>query len=89
MYIFFHQERVYRPTESSQMGVIDPHSRIMVLHLCAGLLKICIKTYMYMHVYIVTNVVHVHVLLHVHVHVIFVLYINFCTSPGSATGSEV
>ena len=43
------QERVYRPTESRQMGVIDPHSRIMVLHLYAGLLKVCIKMYMYMY----------------------------------------
>ena len=40
---FFFQERVYRPTESRQMGVIDPHNRIMVLHLYAGLLKVCIK----------------------------------------------
>ena len=33
------------------MGVIDPHSRIMVLHLYAGLLKVCIKIDMYMHVH--------------------------------------
>ena len=47
MNIFFLQERVYCPTESHQMGVIDPHSRIMVLHLYAGLLKVRIKMYMY------------------------------------------
>ena len=28
---FFLQERVYRPTESCQMGVIDLYSRIMVI----------------------------------------------------------
>jgi hypothetical protein len=36
----FFQERVYRPTESRQIGVIDPHSRMLVLHLYAGLLKV-------------------------------------------------
>ena len=30
------------------MGVLDPHSRIVVLHLYAGLLKVCINMYMYM-----------------------------------------
>ena len=57
--MFFLQERVYRPTESRQMGVIDPHSRIMVLHLYDGLLKVhvCIKcTYMYMYMYMYIHV---------------------------------
>ena len=73
---------VYRPTESRQMGVIDPHSRIMVLHLYAGLLKVhvCIKC-THTCTYLVRNVIHVHE--------VFVLYINFCMHPGSAAGSEV
>ena len=56
--MFFLQERVYRPTESRQIGVIDPHSRIMVLHLYAGLLKVgTIYTHMYMYILIVINVI--------------------------------
>ena len=36
------QERVYRPTESRQVGVIDPQGKVMILHLYAGLLKVTV-----------------------------------------------
>lgn len=35
-----HQERVGRPTEGHQIGLVDPDCRVIALHLYAGLLKV-------------------------------------------------
>ena len=34
------QDRVGRPTEGRQIGIVDPECRVMALHLYAGLLKV-------------------------------------------------